>query len=178
MKTIKIFFWEFTQNVGPVAGFGLAVYFWQTDTAWLAVLSALVGGIIGALMIAATESRKVTGHREPVAVIITNIIVMTILSCGVAIYFSTLWSTWLTDLCIGIVVGILLGMAQSLAAKEPIGIRHCIALGAACPVVLILLRELFRAGLPVLANIAIITALMTLIIVLVDYLPAKKSVAE
>ena len=129
--------------------------------------------VTGALTIAATESRKVEGHHEPVAVIFANIIGMTLLSCGAIIYFSAPWSTWLTDLIIGILAGVFLGIAQSLAAKEPIDIRHCIALGIACPVILILLREFFRAGLPILANIAIITTLMTLIIFFIDYPPEK-----
>lgn len=174
MKTIKIFFWEFVQNLGPVAGFALAVELWRLNNPWLAVLSAFVGGVTGALVIAATESRKIAGNREPVAVMIANIIVMATFSCGMAIYFSMPWSTWLTDVFIGIFVGVLLGVVQSLAAKEPIGIRHCIALGAAFPVVLILLRALFGVGLPVLANIMIITTLMTLVIVLIDYTPTKK----
>jgi hypothetical protein len=176
MKMIKIFLWEFAQNVGPVTGFSLAVSFWQSNFPWAAFLSAFIGGGIGALMIAATESRKVEGHREPVAVIFANITGMTILSCGMAIYFTTLWSTWWTDLFIGIFVGVLLGVVQSLAAKEPIGIRHCVALGISCPVILILLRELFMVELPILVNIAVITTLMTLIIVLIDYLPLKKDI--
>ena len=174
MRFLIVIFWEFLQNLPIFAGFVLAFDFWQKGNAWLALASILVGSILGSIMIALTESRKVAGHREPLSVLLTNIVVMATIMFALLAYLSAGWSGWLTDLLIGGLGGVTLGMAQSLAAKKKIGIRHCIALGLAAALVIIAVRVLLNVGWPIWVNVLSITILATLVISFIDYSPERK----
>lgn len=170
MRFFRALLWEFVQNLPLVAGFIGALWFWQQSKYMLAVACVVVSSVAGALIIRITESKIVEGHREPVRVTLVNIAVMTVLMFASVAYLSAGWSSWKTDLLVGGLAGIALGVAQDLTAKKSIGIGHCIALACSGPAALIGIRVLV-AALSILVNTLIITAVVTLIIALVDYGP-------
>jgi hypothetical protein len=169
----RALFWEFVQNIPFVTGFILAISLWQQGewSGWGAAIACIaVGSIVGSLLIRATESKIVAGHREPLRVVVANIAAMTVLMTAAVAYLSASWSSWGTDVLVGAVAGVALGIVQDLAAGNRIGVRHCVALGCAAPLALIGVRVLV-ATLPALANILIVTTVLTLIIGLIDYGP-------
>jgi hypothetical protein len=171
MNFLKVIFWEFVQNLPILAGFTFAFNFWQKDRPWIAFACMAAGGVAGALLIALTEARKVAGHREPLAVILTNMISMTAIMFVFVVYLSANWSGWLTDLVIGALGGSALGVAQSLAARKKIHLSHCMALGIASPLVLISIRWLLNTDWPAWANVLSLSFLSTIVISVIDYLP-------
>ena len=168
---LKVLFWEYLQNLPIFAGFVWGYDLWSQGRQELAVLCMAAGSLTGAALIALTESRKKAGHREPVAVLIGNSIVMTMIMLVMVAYLSAHWSNWLTDLLIGILAGAGLGALQSLSAREKISLRHCIALGSASPLALISIRLILGLGWPDLVNILASAFLATLIIGFLDYAP-------
>jgi hypothetical protein len=168
VKLIRILFWEFAQNILPVSGFVVALELDQQGRWGLAIGCIVAGGLAGAAAIYLTESRITASHREPIRVLVTNAVMMVALMITLGLYLSAGWSGWQTDLVVGMVVGAGLGAAQSLAAGEPIGIRHCAALAFSLPLVIIGIRVFVRV-LPVLACILLVTAFFTVVVTLVDY---------
>ena len=167
---LEAIFWESVQNLPLIAGFVGGLSLWHGGCRWAAVACAVTGSVVGALVIRLTESRIVEGHDEPLAVVLVNMLTMSILTVGLVAYLSASWSNWKTDLGCGAVAGAGGALAQDLAAGEPIGIRHCIALGLAAPIALAGTRGL-ASTLPAWVNIVVITAVATLIISLIDYGP-------
>jgi ABC-type uncharacterized transport system permease subunit len=171
MKFLKAVFWEFVQNFPLIGSFFLTLQFWQAGQWAAAVVLSLVGSALGAGVIALTESNIVAGHREPLSVVITNSIVIALLMLGVTIYLSASSGSWAVDVLIGSLAGIGLGIAQSLAAREPIGWRHCVALAVGFSLALVGIRVVLSLGLPLLFNILGVTAVATIIISVIDYGP-------
>ncbi len=168
-KFFEVFFWELIQNVPFAAGFVISRDLWQQGRWGAAVVCMVLGSSIGALAIHATESKIVTGHREPLRVVATNALAMTVLMFVAVIYLSAGWSSWKTDLLVGVLAGVGMATAQDLAAgKKTIDARHCVALGFSAPISLIVVRVLGTV-LSVPSNILIISIAITLLIVLVDY---------
>jgi len=168
VKFLRDLFWEFVQNLPPIAVFLAALELWRQGWWMGAVICILAGSLVGALLIRWTESRIVEGKLESWWVTAANIGTMSVLMLLLVIYLSTSWSSWQTDLLFGAFAGVGVALAQDIASGEPISPRHWLALGAAAPVVLVGIRALV-AALPILINILVITAVMTLIIGLIDY---------
>jgi hypothetical protein len=179
MKFFRVIFWEFVQNLPLVIGFVLAFQFWKNEQ-WSGVLVAVIGSsILGPITIRATEPKKIhLDHHPPVRVLATNILVMALLMTGLIAYLLAPWSNWMTDVLVGILAASLLGTAQSVAAKEPISLRHCAAFAFAFPLALISFRTLLAFDRPAWENILIITSIITLIISVVDYGPPYLSRAR
>jgi hypothetical protein len=173
MEFLKVIFWEYLQNLPLIAGFCWAFDLWQEDRFWAAISCIAVGGVAGAVLIALTESRKQAGYQEPRAVLLANIVSFSIIMFVMVVYLTARWSSWLTDLAIGALVGIGIGIVQSLAAKKKINIVHCIALGITSPLVLIGIRWSLNIGWSIWVNILLMCLLATLIISLIDYAPDK-----
>jgi hypothetical protein len=170
MKFLGAMFWEYVQNLPIIAGFVFALHFGRQGQ-WLpAVASVVVGGVAGALLFGATVSIIVAGHREPVAVVLANVVMMVILSLALTLYLLAGWSSWVTDLLGGGLAGIALSAVQSRAAKETIGLGHTAAFVLAFPLGLVATR-FFTTFLPPSAAAVIITTAVTLIITVVDYGP-------
>lgn len=172
MKFFRVIFWEFIQNLPLVTGFVLAFQFWE-QRQWNGALAAVLGSsLLGPLTIRMTEPKKIgLDQRAPLRVLATNILVMALLMAGLIAYLLAPWSNWMTDVLVGILAASLLGTAQSVAAKEPISLRHCAAFAFAFPLALISFRTLLAFDRPAWENILIITTLITLIISVVDYGP-------
>jgi hypothetical protein len=171
MNFLKILFWEFLQNLPILTGFTFAFKFWQQDRLWIAIACIVAGGTAGAVLIALTEARKQAGYQEPRAVLLANIVSITMIIFLTVVYLAAHWSNWLTDLAIGALGGAGLGIVQSLAARKRINGVHCVALGIASPLVLICIRWLLNIAWPVWANILSLSFLATVIISIIDYLP-------
>ncbi|MGD8622896.1 MAG: hypothetical protein PVJ34_00035 [Anaerolineae bacterium] len=167
-RVVQILFWECVQNLPMVAGFFLGLALWQIGRPWLAAACALGGSALGALLIWATEGRIVAGHREPLRVLLTNVGVLATLMIVFLAYLSASWSRWQTDLAFGLLAGALLGVAQDLAAGSRVGWGHVTAFALALGLGLVLIRGL-AAILPVWANVAIVTAVISVVIGVVDY---------
>jgi preprotein translocase subunit SecE len=164
-------FWEFVQNLPLVAGLLLGLDAWRAGTWGLAVVWMVGGSAAGSLMIWATESKMVEGHREPLRAVLVNVAVMAVLMWVVVLYLAAGWSRWWTDLLVGAAVGSGLGIAQDLAAGSSIGLRHSAAFALAFALGLVGVR-LAVAGLsPVLAILAV-TLVVTVAITLLDYGPS------
>jgi hypothetical protein len=167
-RWLRVLGWEFVQNLPLVAGFMLGLALWQVGRAGPAAACIVAGSVIGSLVIWATESRIVAGHREPARVVLMNVGVLAGLMLLLAAYLAAAWSRWWTDLLFGVAGGIALGVAQDLAARSPISPVHCTAMALAFSLALVSIRGLAGA-LPLAANVLLITAFATAIIGLVDY---------
>lgn len=171
MGFLKVLFWEYLQNLPILAGFFWAVDSWQAGRFWIAILCMLAGGMASAVLIYLTESRKQLGYQEPKTVLLMNMAGMALLVFVIVLYFSARWSTWLTDLAIGVLCGLGLGISQSIAARKKINVVHALALGIASPLILILIRWSFINDWPIWMSIFLTSLLATLVIGLIDYAP-------
>lgn len=164
----QTFFWEFIQNLPLIAGFLGGLHLWQMGKPWPAVASFVAGSAIGAWTIWATESRIVAGHREPLRLVLVNTAAIAVLMLLIVVYLTAAWSRWWSDLLVGIVVGIGLGAVQSIVAGSPVNLGHGVAFALSFALALVGVR-LLTAHLVLELNIFIITAVVTLFIVLLDY---------
>lgn len=175
-RFVRVFFWEFVQNLPFAAGFLLGLEAWQQGQ-WGQAAAWMVGGsALGALAIRATEARLVEGHREPWGVVLTNAVVIAGLMLVVAVYLSAGWSAWWTDLLLGLAGGMGLGVAQDLAADSPVGRAHAVALGLGIALGLVGVR-LLAASLAPGWNALLVAGIVTVFVVLVDYGPWRSSTA-
>jgi uncharacterized membrane protein len=164
----KAIVWELVQNLPLIAGFVLSLHLWQRDKLAWALVCMIAGSALGSLAIWATEAQIVPGHHEPLRVVVTNVVMFAGLMVIVAAYLSTAWSRWWLDLVLGVIVGAVLGAAQDLAARSPIGLGHCMALGLSFALGLMGVR-LLTTSLPLAWSILIITVVLTVAIVAMDY---------
>lgn len=164
----RVLFWEFIQNLPFLIGFVLGFRLWARDRWIAAIICLVVGSILGSLVIYATESKIVEGHREPVQVTIANTLVILVSMFVLMLYLSAGWGSWQTDLLAGGVVGLVIGGVQSLAAREPLSISHCVAFASSMALVIICTR-VFITTLPTVVAILVLTTILTLAIVLLDY---------
>lgn len=176
MQFTTKFFWEFIQNLPLVAGLMLALQLWQDAFVISAFSAMLAGSFLGAILIRLTEQRivdpnqagKLPGNREPMAVTAANFVMMFLFTLALTIYLTAAWSSLVTDLLAGGLIGFILSAGQSKAAHRPVSWRHSLAFGAAFPSALITIR-VFSAALPAIVGILLITAIVTLIITYIDY---------
>jgi hypothetical protein len=171
MRFLKIFFWEFLQNIPIFTGFAWAFDSRMRGKPWIALACAVAGGICGAILIALTESKKVPGHKETLPVVLTNILAITAFIFALVVYLSTKGTNWFTDLLLGSLAGTSLGLLQSMAARKKIDARHCVALALASALAILGIRILLNAGWSIWMNVLSTTILATLIISLIDYIP-------
>jgi hypothetical protein len=167
-RIVQVLFWEFIQNLPLVAGFLFGLHLWRQEEKALAVICMIAGSIVGSCIIWATESRIVDGHRESLQVVLANVCVITALMLVLVAYLSALWSRWWMDLVLGLAGGIALGVAQDLAARSPIGLRHCLAMAAATALALVAVR-LLSTAFPLWICALALALVVTVIIALMDY---------
>jgi hypothetical protein len=175
MRFLRIFLWEFLQNLPIFSGFTCAFDALARRQAWFALAWSVAGGVCGALMIALTEARKTAGHKESPPVTLANALAVTVFIFTIVVYLNTRGTFWLTDLVLGSLGGAVLAALQSLAARKKPDLRHAIALGLASAAAIACIRILLHAGWPVWLHILLITLLATGIISLIDYMPWKQT---
>jgi hypothetical protein len=171
---LRALFWETVQNLPLIICFVIGVWFWSQGNKIKAIVCLLAGSTITALFIRYTEP-IIHGYHETTAVTILNMVNLSLLMLLFTVYLSSeaKWSNWKTDTTLGGLVGILFGAAQGIASPgDPlIGIiLHSLALALSAPVILISIRGLKSKSLPeTLRGALMITAMMTIIISLLDY---------
>jgi hypothetical protein len=174
MGFFRAIFWEVIQNLPLIICFVLSVWLWTRAHIVKATVCLLTGSIITALLIRYTEP-IIHGYYETAEVTIVNIVSMSLLLFLFTLYLSSKarWSNWKTDAILGGAAGMLFGAAQGIASDgDPlIGIvLHSLALALVAPVVLISIRSLKDKDLSeTLGGTIMITAMMTVIISLLDY---------
>lgn len=174
IATGKIFFWEFTQNFPLLLGFIFSVENMKHKEWLLMLLTSTLASGMGALLIRYTEKFIVPGEQDPVKVTMTNGISFFVIMLGVAWYLTQAWSSWPSDIFLGILIGFGVGYAQDLAAdKKMPGVRHILALIFAFVPALIVIRLLIDRLAPFSAVI-LLTTLITSMIVFIEYLPNKQ----
>lgn len=172
MKLVRMFFWESIQNLPLVAGFLLSLKMWQQGKQGTAVGCAVAGSIIGSAVIWATESRIVKEHRETMRAMVANILAIFLLMLLLTVYMSLQWGNLWSDLLVGLVGGIGLGVVQSLAVKSLVSVGHCTAFALSFALGLAGVR-LLAAVFPVGVNILLITVVVSAVITVIDYGPSK-----
>lgn len=176
MQFKTMFFWEFIQNLPLVAGLIAAMQLWLGGMVPASITAMIAGSVIGAVLIRLTEGNilgedgigGLQGNREPIRVTLTNMGLMFIFMLILTIYLTAEWSSPLTDLAAGSLIGLTLSAGQSLAAGRPVGKRHSLAFAAAFPAALIIIRFL-SGSLPPIISILLITLIVTFIITYIDY---------
>lgn len=155
----------------------LAIAWWQKNLLLSAILAMGFGSLLGALLIRLTEEYIVQKdqagliwNREPIAVTLTNVVLMFVFMLMLTLYLTAVWSSPWTDLPVGGVIGLVLSASQSKAAKQPVSLRHSLAFAVAFPLALIALRLLANT-FPIFISSLLITVLVTLAITYIDYGP-------
>ena len=134
MKFWVAIFWEFVQNLPPMAGFVMAVWLWRKQSKKEALACIVVSSTLGALLIRFTEV-TINDILEPIPVTITNIVVFSLGMLLFTIYLgaasNSKWSNWKMDIVLGWGMGILIGVSQALAfgAEHILGVAvHSLAM--------------------------------------------------
>ena len=175
MRTfVGMLLWEFVQNVPVVCCFATAVWMWSHNRRRGAVGVLIGGSVTGALVIRFTEVMA-DGGQEPWSVTLVNIVALCALQVAFVAYTGTekRWSSWRTDLALGVAAGVALALAQGLAAPGISAIAvilHSAALGISGALVLIGIRSLKGQTLiSTLGYAALIALAMTVVIGVIDY---------
>lgn len=175
--------WEFVQNLPPIAAFVSAVWLWRRQRRREAVVWIVVGGAVGALLIRFSES-TIHDVVEPLLVTATNVVVFSLGMLLFAAYLGTaglVWSNWKTDVALGWIMGVVIGVSQALAAGDVsiprdalvIGVvLHSLAMALPIPLALISVRVLVRSARTLWSALwrsVLLATVVTVIIGLVDY---------
>jgi hypothetical protein len=132
-----------------------------------------LGNVVGALFIRATEKNIVADFEEPWSTVILNIVTFSAAMMFVVLYSSASYGNWGTDILLGALLGVVVGVAQGLSTYRRIVVVHCIALVCTLALILIALRIL--TILPAVASILVLTTVATLAMGLIDYGPFGRS---
>jgi len=173
MKLFRIIVWEFVQNLLFIASFIAALEFWQKDKLLLAIVCVTLGNVVGALFVRATEQELVAGFEEPWSTVLLNSVAFSAASLLVVVYSSASYGNWETDVVLGVALGVVIGVAQSLSTYRRVVVVHCIALICALPLILVSLRIL--VALPPVTSTLLLTLVATLAMSLIDYGPFGRS---
>lgn len=164
----RVLFWEFVQNLPLVSGFLWGLALWREGKWQLTLVVTVAGSVLGSLAIWATESKIIKGHRESWPVVGMNVLAITGLTIVLIAYLAASWSRWWTDLLAGAAGGIVLAVAQDVAAGNRIGLGHALAFALSFAAGLVGVR-LLSGALPLLVSVLIVGLLVTAAIVLLDY---------
>ena len=174
MEFFGAVFLELVQNLPLMISFVAAVWLWGREYGRQAILFLMAGSIISSLLIRFTEP-SIHGYHEPIGVTVVNFVSLGLVMALFTIYLGseTKWCNWKTDLILGGLAGILVGTAQGAASPGApiVGVAvHSLAFALSAPVALIGIRVLkTKTSLEALTGSLVITALVTIIISLVDY---------
>jgi hypothetical protein len=132
--------WEAAQNVPLICGFLVSASL-GVEGNWLAAgATMLIGASLAAAVIWITEPLIFPGHRETGRAVAGNVVTFSILMLLGTLYLSAGWSSWVTDIAVGLVLAVALAAGQELAARERFGIVRSLALGLSCAGSLLLIR--------------------------------------
>lgn len=167
--------WEFLQNLPLILGFMVASRLRPSNL--FVSLAVLVGCIsIGILLMHYTEPflHKVKYPSSWKADFV-NLALFVIMAIPFLFYFSVEHRllNWITDLVLGVILGVFLTYGQSLTWKGPKArmVVHGVAMAVSFPLILIGIRYAFKAvswGWMTVLGI-LVTLLASIVITLIDY---------
>ncbi len=177
---------EYTQNLPTIIGIVLGLSALKRGLAWWKSLLFFAGGsFLSAFLITGTEWIKVMGTTrtaEPpsLSAALFMGVLFTVGCLVIVLYFrltDRLKRTYLADILFGVSLVALTAVVESFSAPPELVVLHALGFAAAGSVLIILFRRSadLKPGRAMAAPIALLTLLMTLLIVLFDYLPFIKS---
>lgn len=166
-RLATIYGWEFLQNVAVIFGLMWGLSLWKQATA-LACGLLVLGGVLSALLIRWTERYIDKSFDEQWRTTVINAICLSMGCLLLAFYLQTFSSGWMTDVLVGVGLGGIFGLLQKWTHPET-PVFHIAALIVSALVALLLIRLLMP--LPVGVSGLLLTAIFSLGMVLVDYVP-------
>lgn len=173
-----ILLWETLENLPLFIGFLLAVRI-RSENLALAFAYLLAGTALGAGLIHFTEVKKFS-NQPRLKETLTNFAVFTALSTPFVFYFSisnVWWSNWITDIIFGAVAGVALAIGESWGWSKTTKVKsHALTMAISAALFLFAVRLIYTIESVTAMLIAgtILTFLLSIIIVWLDYWPIKQ----
>jgi len=157
----RIMVLEAIQNIPLIVGFIIGHNLWPDNATW-ALVSMFLGSLLSALSMIPTEGRIFEGHRETFPAVVANVFAFFSFMLLLTLYFRSSWSSWITDLVGGLVLGIALSTVQDVAAQDNSGLIRGLALALSISISLLVIRFVTSAWSP-FVSIMIVTIWFTLV---------------
>jgi hypothetical protein len=177
-RFLRILLWETLENFPLFIGFLLAVRI-RSENLALAFVYLLVGTALGAGLIHFTEVKKFS-NQPRLKETLTNFAVFTVLAIPFVFYFSVSnvwWSNWITDIIFGAVAGVALAVGESWGWNKVTEVKsHALTMAISAALFLFAIRLVYtiKSVTTVLIAGAILTFLLSIVIVWLDYWPIKQ----
>jgi hypothetical protein len=174
VRFVRVYFWEYVQNIAFLVGFVWSLRFFREDQFLIALIILVGSSFITAVIIRWTERYIANTHHETVQATIANGTYMTIAGVIMVLYMNQI-SFWWADIVVAGVIGGGFGFFQIYVQKQSFQeeVDHAIAFFLAAGISLLSLRFFLNFNEWVAA--IVVNAILTLIIVIVDYWPRIKS---
>jgi peptidoglycan/LPS O-acetylase OafA/YrhL len=120
LKFIAAWFWESSQNIPLILGFLLATRL-RAENTLLALACFIAGVTIGSVILHFTEQKlKPDEKKSTLKETLTAFLLYALLGVPLLFYFTSQseWVNWKSDVAIGVVVGLLLTIVQSVMKKD------------------------------------------------------------
>lgn len=173
-----ILLWETLENLPLFIGFLMAVRI-RSENLALAFVYLLLGTALGAGLIHFTEVKKFS-NQPRLKETLTNFAVFTTLTTPFVFYFSisnVWWSNWITDIIFGAAAGAALAIGESWGWSKTTEVKpHALTMAISAVLFLFAVRLIYTIeSLPaMLIAGTILTFLLSIIIVWLDYWPIKQ----
>jgi hypothetical protein len=177
-RFLSILFWETLENAPVLIGLLLAIRI-QPENLTLAFVYLFIGIAFSIGLIHFTEIKKFS-NQPTIKETLTNFAVFIILATPFVFYLSTdgvWWSSWVTDIALGVVAGGALAVGESWGWKDTATVRvHAISMAISAVLFLLSIRLIYKLESVAVMLIAslIFNVLISIIIVRFDYWPIKK----
>ncbi|MCJ7434307.1 MAG: hypothetical protein MUO77_12540 [Anaerolineales bacterium] len=173
-----ILLWETLENLPLFIGFLLAIRI-RSENLALAFTYLLAGTALGVGLIHFTEVKKFS-NQPRLKETLTNFSVFTALAIPFVFYFSvsnTWWSNWITDIILGVAAGYVLAIGESWGWSKTKEVKsHALTMAISAALFLSAIRLIYpiESMTAVLVAGTILTFLLSMIIVWLDYWPIKQ----
>lgn len=177
-RFLRILLWETLENFPLFIGFLLAVRI-RSENLALAFAYLLVGTALGAGLIHFTEVKKFS-NQPRLKETLTNFVVFTVLAIPFVFYFSVSniwWSNWITDIVLGAIAGVALAIGESWGWSKVTEVKsHALSMAISAALLLCAIRLVYtiKSVTAMLIAGTILTFLLSIIIVWLDYWPIKQ----
>lgn len=181
MKFLRALFWESLQNLPLLGGFLVGARMMQNGRVGLALVCALVGILLGVLVMHFTETRlHPDTYTSTLKGVVVNALVFFVLAVPFLFYYGgqARWIGWRSDIVLGVVIGLVMTAGQGLGWEGDRRrlIQHAAAMAAACPLIMLAIRYALRIPTwgTMLGSCLLFTVAISAVIVLIDYWPQLK----
>lgn len=128
MPLIEALLWETVQNLPLIAGFFLGLGLWQRGAHAGALLLALGGSALSALLIETTEGRLFAGFRPSAHSALRNALIFAVLTLLSFLYLGAPFSGYASDGAVGGLIGLALARLQK--PRGALSLRRALSLVA------------------------------------------------